>query len=83
MTTIETRARVGPDGIIELRVPVGVCDAGLEVKIVVTPLDSAGQPQKMSRDEWLAFLDRTAGSIDDPTFERPPQAEIGKPGDLE
>jgi hypothetical protein len=29
----------------------------------------------MSREEWLAFLDKTAGSITDPTFERPPQGE--------
>ena len=30
----------------------------------------------MTQGEWQEFIRRTAGSITDPTFERPPQGEL-------
>jgi hypothetical protein len=57
---------VGSDG--RITVPVGVEQAGAEVDVIVTPL----RPE-LTQEEYLAILERTAGSIDDPTFVRPPQ----------
>lgn len=69
MTQIRTRARVGPDG--NITVPIGMADAGAEVEVVVTPM----KPQ-ISDEEYQAILARTAGSISDPTFGRPPQWDL-------
>jgi hypothetical protein len=69
------RSRVDKDGFVTLRVPVGVADADREV--VVTLEDASNEsPQAMSREEWLEFIDRTAGSVTDPTFIRHPQGEF-------
>jgi hypothetical protein len=67
--TIHTTARVDKNG--NVTVPIGTNDAGREVLVTIQPAAA-----KMSRDEWLKFIDATAGSIDDPTFERPPQGVL-------
>jgi hypothetical protein len=69
MTQIRTRARVGSDG--NITIPVGVAEAGAEVEVIVT----RSQP-KLSPEEYRAIIERTAGSIDDPTFVRPPQWDV-------
>jgi hypothetical protein len=68
MTTIRTTVRVGPDGNIVL--PVGLDEAGKEVEIVVTPA-----APRLTQEQWKAILERTAGSIDDPSFFRHEQGE--------
>lgn len=68
MTLIEQRARVGPDG--KVTVPVGVNEAGREVIVTVAPA-----PEHRTRAEWAAFVNRTSGSIPDPSFSRPEQGE--------
>ncbi len=65
MTSIATKARVGPDG--NITIPIGQESAGLEVLVTVTP---AKPP--LTVDEWKALVDQTRGSIDDPTFVRHP-----------
>ena len=75
MTRMILRSRVDKDGFLTLRVPVGAAEADRE--ILVTLEDAPIVPVRiMTREEWLAFIDRTAGSITDPTFERPPQGEL-------
>jgi hypothetical protein len=69
MTTIRTTVRVGSDGNITL--PVGVSEAGKEVDVVVTP----ARP-KLTQEQYVELVKRTAGSITDPTFVRPPQWEL-------
>ena len=69
MTTIRTIARVGNDG--NIVIPVGPEEAGVEVEVTIT----RARP-KMTQAEWEALIDRTAGSITDPTFVRPPQGEF-------
>jgi hypothetical protein len=56
---------------LELDVPADWPD-GIEVEI--HPLDLAGNAAgpPMDRESWLRFIERTAGSITDPTFERHP-----------
>src|SRR2546426_47296 len=61
---------------LELDVPAEWPD-GIEVEI--HPLGretngAAGLPA--DREAWLRFIEQTAGSITDPTFERQPQGEL-------
>ncbi len=63
---------------LELDVPADWPD-GIEVEI--HPLDQDAQTRgtpcvPMNRESWLRFIEKTAGSITDPTFERHPQGEF-------
>jgi hypothetical protein len=61
---------------LELDAPADWPD-GTEVEI--HPLDqreSGGLDSPMDRESWSRFIERTAGSITDPTFERQPQGEL-------
>jgi len=69
MTTIHTHGKAGPDG--KLVIALDAADAGTEVAITISPVRDVRMP--LAPDEWQAFIDRTAGSIDDATFERGPQ----------
>jgi hypothetical protein len=71
METIKTRARVGKDGLLKLEVPLEWSDVDLEVLLVVQPLPA----DRGDREEWLAFIERTAGSLAEDPIERPPQGE--------
>jgi hypothetical protein len=76
MTRVVLTSRVGVDGVLNLNVPLPPQDANKAVRVIIEGMDEstpAGLP--MTREEWLAFLNKTAGSITDPTFERPPQGE--------
>ncbi len=70
MTTLQTRASVGVDGNVNVVIPVGKEEAGTEVLVTIAPA-----PPRLSQKEWLEIIDRTAGSIDDPTFFRQPQGD--------
>jgi hypothetical protein len=78
MTRMQTKVRVNADG--NVIVPIGVADAGQEVLITVEP---AMPGARMTRQEWLDFLDKTEGSIDDPTFVRHPQPTAPPPPSFE
>ena len=69
MTTIHSRSRVGPDG--NVVVSVGAREAGRDVLVTIVPA-----PPPLSREEWIRFVERTAGSITDPTFTRPDQGSF-------
>lgn len=62
---------------LELEVPADWPD-GIEVEI--HPLAESANGVKTTiptdRDSWLRFIDRTAGSITDPTFQRHEQGVI-------
>ncbi len=74
MTTIRTNARVSSDG--NLVIPIGVAEAGKRVRVTVEPEDVEGPDIKMTQEEWVKFVERTAGSISDPTFVRQPQPTV-------
>jgi len=76
MTHLELRARIGPDGILSLNVPVGLSEANREVKVIVEPADApVGRTAKMTQDAWERFVDETAGAwMGD--LERPAQGEL-------
>lgn len=71
MQTIQTRGRVGPDGVLHLAVPVGPGEADREVIVTVQPV-----APMMTAEEWSQFVARTAGSIDDPLFGRHEQGQF-------
>lgn len=73
MEAIKVKAHVGSDGILKLEVPVGVSNSDLEVIVVVTRVENS-QPD-FDRAEWIAFVERTAGSLADDPIERLPQGE--------
>ncbi len=70
METIRVQSRVGEDGILRLQVPVGVVNTELDVVLVVQPLG-----EQTEQDEWLSFLERTAGILADDPITRPPQGD--------
>ncbi len=76
MTLIHTRLRVKPDGTIV--VPVGTAEAGRDVIVTVEPA-----PPNMTRDEWIAAVNKSAGSIQDPTFTAPDDAPPRPAPDLD
>ena len=76
MTHLELRARIGPDGILTLNVPVGLSEANREVKVIVEPADvSGGLTAKTTRDAWARFVEETAGAWKG-DLERPEQGEL-------
>ena len=77
MEMIKVKAHVGSDGILKLELPVGVSNSDLEVVVVVAQsVDNT--LKEYDRDEWIAFVERTYGSLADDPIERGDQgiAEI-------
>jgi hypothetical protein len=73
--------QVGADGILTLTVPLAKSDANKIVRVTLETVDDAGVSKgtpegREEREEWLRFVERTAGTIKDPTFERQPQGEF-------
>ena len=64
MRTIQLKSHIGTDGILNVRVPVGLIDTDVEVLLVFNP---AGEP-KTSENGWPAdFFEQTYGCMkDDP-----------------
>ncbi len=67
---IELHSRVGNDGILSLRVPLGPAEAGSEVVVRIEPIES-GSVQAPS--DWQRFVDETYGSCAGLGLERPDQ----------
>jgi hypothetical protein len=70
---------VGPDGKVAVNVALDPADAGQEVLVTIAPVQETIGTTGLTREQWLEALDRTAGSIDDPTFQKPPQEPLGPP----
>jgi hypothetical protein len=71
MEAIKVKAHVGDDGILKLELPVGVSNSDLEVVVVVQSVEN-GRPD-FDRAEWIAFVERTYGSLADDPIEREDQ----------
>ena len=70
MKTIRLSQRTGRDGSLSLNIPLGEPDRECEIVIVLPSRDG-------DAPAWPpGFLDATYGSIDDPSFERPPQGGL-------
>ena len=71
MSNIVIESVIGPDGTLHLDVRIGIENANQPVRVVI---EATRKP--MRRAEWAAFVRSLAGSITDPTFERPPQLPL-------
>jgi hypothetical protein len=80
MKTIHTRSRSGPDGMLDLKIPVGVAGSEVEVVVIVQPLAGGGsnKPPRTAADRaaWERRVEELAGSIDDPAFTRHDQGDF-------
>ena len=72
MNRIVVEKRVSDDGVLEFKLPMGMGEAGRDVRVTVEPVS----PKKeMTPDEWRAGILATAGGWQG-DFERPPQGEL-------
>jgi hypothetical protein len=70
MTRIVIESRVGGDGVLHLTLPLGLSEAGQEVRVTVESLS----PPDRSAEAWRQAVLATAGQWQG-EFERPPQGE--------
>jgi len=75
-TPILLQSKSGPDGKLHLVVPVGHADTEFEVELVVRPKPAQGLG-------WPPGYFDLFGSIDDETFDVPPQPPMPPPVRLE
>lgn len=76
MQSIKLRSHVGHDGILNLRVPVGLSETDVEVVVVVQDLSqrtSSSTPESLG---WPSnFFEQTFGCFKDEPLERGEQGE--------
>jgi hypothetical protein len=66
MNSVKFRSRVGADGVLNLKVPVGATDTEVEVVVVFHLVERAQTPKSSEELGWPpGFFERTAGSIPD------------------
>lgn len=82
MQTLRVTERTGKDGVLQVSIPLGTPEADFEVVLVVQP-KSEPSPTAPEGRGWPAGYFDLAGSIDDPSFERPPQGQLPKPVELD
>jgi hypothetical protein len=75
MSHTEIRSRVGADGILTVCLPLGPEDANREVLVTVEPVKDSSPPAFQSPKQWQEFVNRMAGCITDPTFQRSDQGQ--------
>ena len=56
-------------GKVQINVDLGAAAAHRDVRVTIEAADSGKRPA-MTQQEWLDFVNRTAGSISDPDFRR-------------
>jgi hypothetical protein len=57
---IQFHFRVGKDGVLHMRIPMGECEAGADVLVTVQKIGQASAPPDKS--DWHAFVESTYGS---------------------
>ena len=63
MNSMKLRSRVGADGVLNLKVPVGVTNAEVEVVVVFQLVERAQAPKTADERGWPAgFFEQTAGA---------------------
>jgi hypothetical protein len=67
-------AQVGADGVLTLKLPLGEADANKVVCVTVETVESVVPRRPMSGEEWVQFIENTAGKWVG-ELERPPQGE--------
>ena len=59
MGTIRLNSKVGQDGVLNLRVPLGAADANVDVVITIEPVKQNGNG---ASKDWHDFVSQTYGS---------------------
>jgi hypothetical protein len=78
MRVIETIARVGPDGMLRLELPVGQPNQDLQVALVVEPMQPRAPAAESLDDRWASVRGRlTAAGFSVP----PPGLNPGAPAE--
>lgn len=67
METFKIKSHAGSDKLLKLEIPVELSDVDYDITVLLQP--------RMTREEWLAFIEETAGSLADDPIEREPQGE--------
>ena len=76
MQTLHVTERTGKDGVLNVSIPLGTPNADFDVVLVVQPKVAAASADGAEARGWPPGYFDLAGSIDDDTFERPPQGEL-------
>jgi hypothetical protein len=74
MNRMIVKSRVGNDGVLHVNVPIGAADANRDVQVTI---ELAAAPAAHSRQDYLDFLQATAGAWQG-EFERPEQGDYEK-----
>ena len=72
MGTIQVQSRVGDDGVLTLRIPLGAQDANTEVTVTIEPARTNGNAAL----DWHAFVKETYGSCAGLGLEEPPNLPL-------
>jgi len=83
MQTVRVTERTGKDGVLHVRIPLGMPDEDFDVVVVVQPKQPESAAATPEQRGWPAGYFDLAGSINDETFVRPPQGELPKPVQFE
>ena len=83
MKTVRMAMTADGDGNVHFDLPVGPAGSEVEVVVKVRPKPAADAGTPESRGWPPGFIERTAGSIQDPAFRRYPQGEYEKRLELE
>jgi hypothetical protein len=82
MRAFETTSHIGPDGKLSVTLPPALHNT--DVRVTVEPAARASRnggssahtpPSEATRESRRRILDEVLGTIDDPTFVRPPQGD--------
>ena len=76
MTSISVKARVKPDGTLQVAVPTGLPESDVDVLLVIRPLSAGGATSRLTHSWPAGFFDDTFGSLADSTLVRPPQPPL-------
>jgi hypothetical protein len=62
MKSIQLQAEVGPDGVLNLRIPLGPAEAKAPVVVTIQSLPSALGEMPSKQIDWHEFVKQTYGS---------------------
>lgn len=68
MKQIQIKTHIGSDGILRLELPVGITDTDCDILVAIRP--------EKTVEDWLTFIERTAGSLADDPIERGDQGIV-------
>jgi hypothetical protein len=71
---VQVESRVGPDGVLTVRIPLGPEDAHSRVRVTVEPLPQGATGHV--EPDWSRFVDETYGSCASFGLERQPQGDF-------